>query len=66
MPRTVDTHFPDKELDEVEVLAKVLGRSFSSTLIKMLKIGIEASKTMSLEDINGPKELLWGKNDEGS
>lgn len=61
MPRTVDVNFPDKELNEVEVLADVLGRSFSSTLIKMVKIGIEASKTMSLEDINGPKESPWGK-----
>ena len=63
MPRTVDVNFPDKELDEVEVLAKVLGRSFSSTLIKMLKIGIEASKTMSLEDINRPKESPWSNHD---
>ncbi|MEH6451181.1 MAG: hypothetical protein V7765_21125 [Oleispira sp.] len=63
MPRTVDVNFPEHELKEVEVLSEVLGRSFSSTLIKMVKIGIEASKAMSLEDINGPKESPWGNHD---
>ncbi len=61
MARKVNINFPDKELDEVEVLSEILGRSFSSTLIKMIKIGIEASKTMSIEDINGPKESPTGE-----
>ncbi len=61
MPRTVNVNFPEASLVEVEVLAVVLGRSYSSTMVKMLKIGIEASKTMSIEDINGPKESPWGK-----
>lgn len=56
MPRSVEINYPDKTLDELEVMAKVLGRSFSSTLIKMVKVGIEASQTMSIEDINGSKK----------
>lgn len=59
MPRPVNVNFPEASLIEVETLAKVLGRSYSSTMVKMLNIGIEASKTMSIEDINGPKKSPW-------
>ena len=63
MPRPVNVNFPEASLKEVETLAIVLGRSYSSTMVKMLNIGIAASKEMAIEDINGPKEDPWGKND---
>jgi len=56
MPRPVNVAIPDKQLEEIEILAPILGRSFSTAFIKMLKLGIEAAKTMSIEDINGSKE----------
>lgn len=52
MPRPVDVNIPDKELAEIEMLAKILGRSFSSTLIKMVKLGIRQANQMSIKEIN--------------
>lgn len=52
MPRPVWTKYPEELLDEVCMISKVVDRSFSVTIIKLIELGIESLKVMPASELN--------------
>lgn len=56
MARTVNTFFPESQLDNLEAVAGIRGLSFSWAIVKAIELGLSQIKEMDIEELKNLKE----------
>lgn len=56
MARSVKTFFPESQIDNLEVVAKIRGLSFSWAIVKAIELGLNQIKEMGVDELKQLKE----------